>query len=59
MNIQTTSNVFNIANNRPGFHWPELTEATDFDAVLSPIGTGKLAALIWKPGLLNRRNLSS
>ena len=37
MNIQTNSNVFAIAQNRPGFHWPELSAETDFDAVLAPI----------------------
>lgn len=52
MNIQNNSNVFNIANNRPGFHWPELTDATDFDAVLSPIGTGKAGGLNMQTGFV-------
>jgi hypothetical protein len=40
MTYQNAQNVFNI-NTRAGFDWPELTEATDFDAVLQPIYTGR------------------
>ena len=39
MNIQTNENVFSLT--RAGFNWPELTGATDFDAVLQPIYTAQ------------------
>ena len=49
MNIQTNSNVFAIAQNRPGFHWPELSAETDFDAVLAPIYTEKKFEHMYSP----------
>ena len=44
MNIQN-NNVFNIAQNRPGFNWPELSASTNFDAILEPIYTNRETSL--------------
>ena len=42
MNMQSNNNVFSIAQNRPGFNWPELTGETDFEAMLEPIYTNSI-----------------